>query len=260
MFVLLSLALILLLTVEKICAKINCHNCNMKNISRAEAGVPRNYKVTKGLKKTKRHMVDNHNAFVTSDKRPPIAAKRTTIGRRTAKTSSKKSEKKDLTAALETLEKRSQETREAEDPVSQETSEAEDPVSQETRETADPVSQETLETEEPVSQETRETEEPVSQPTTSTDDIQSFVTGAIDAASEIAYDACAPPTASINGAEEQEGVTPTATSDKGVVILKSDNNNNNNNNNQIETREAEEDISQTTSPTDYTKVFHPRRG
>ena len=249
MFVLLSLALILLLTVEKICAKINCHNCNMKNISRAEAGVPRNYKVTKGLKKTKRHMVDNHNAFVTSDKRPPIAAKRTTIGRRAAKTSSKKSEKKDLTAALETPEKRSQETREAEDPVSQET-----------RETADPVSQETLETEEPVSQETRETEEPVSQPTTSTDDIQSFVTGAIDAASEIAYDACAPPTASINGAEEQEGVTPTATSDKGVVILKSDNNNNNNNNNQIETREAEEDISQTTSPTDYTKVFHPRRG
>ena len=178
----------------------------MKNISRAEASVPRNYKVTKGLKKTKRHMVDNHNAFVTSDKRPPIAAKRTTIGRRAAKTSSKKSEKKDLTAALETPEKRSQETREAEDPVSQET-----------RETADPVSQETLETEEPVSQETRETEDPASQPTT--DDIQSFITGAIDAASEIAHNVCAPPTASINGAEEREGVTTTATSGKGVVIF-----------------------------------------
>jgi hypothetical protein len=89
------------------------------------------------------------------------------MGSSTVKTSSKKSEKKDLTLALETLEKRSQETREAEDPVSQETREAEDLASQ---------------------------------PTTPTDDIQSFITGAIGAASEIAHNACAPPTASINGA------------------------------------------------------------
>ena len=72
---------------------------------------PRNYKVTKGLKKTKRHMIDDHNAFVTSDnKKPPIALKKTTIGGSTAKTAPVKSENN-----------KQIETREAEEVVSQTT-------------------------------------------------------------------------------------------------------------------------------------------
>jgi len=106
----------------------------MKNNSRTKAGVemwtysswkaeqarlqanasgdgPRNYKVTKGLKKTKRHMIDDHNAFVTSDnKKPPIALKKTTIGGSTAKTAPVKSENN-----------KQIETREAEEVVSQTT-------------------------------------------------------------------------------------------------------------------------------------------
>ena len=144
----------------------------MKTSSRPKASVQRTYRVT--------------NVSSGLKKKGNTPAKKATMGSSTVKASSKKSEKKDLTLALETPEKRLEETREAE---------------------------------EPISRETREAEEPVAQPTTPTDDIQSYITGAIDAVSEIAYNACAPPTASVNDAEEREGVTTTATSDKGVVIF-----------------------------------------
>ena len=82
---------------------------------------PRNYKVTKGLKKTKRHMIDDHNAFVASDnKKPPIALKKTTIGRSTV-----------TTAPVKFENNKQIETREAEEVVSQTTKNAKSSIREE---------------------------------------------------------------------------------------------------------------------------------
>ena len=114
-------------------------------------GNPGRKDVTRGLKKTRRPMINKHSAHVASKKKKPIGS--STV-------------KNIPTTALETLEEQLEETREAEEIA----------------------------------------------PLTTTTKL--FIDGAIegaskilDDASEMAYNACAPPTASTNGgAEEREGV------------------------------------------------------
>ena len=168
--------------------KVVRHIAIMKNSSRAKARAQKNYRVTDvstGLKKPGRHMMHDSNAFVASNKNKTRQVKYIT----TKKVSWIKPADFD------------------EQPTQLTTA---------------------LETLEEQLEETREAEETAPLTTTTKLFIDGAIEGAskiLDDASEMAYNACAPPTASTNGgAEEREGVevstaaSTTTTSGNEVVV------------------------------------------